>query len=55
LGRMLIRLFKENGIPLVNVVRREEQVQMLKEKHGAEYVLNSTDPDFESKLLELSE
>ena len=50
----MIKLFKENGIPLVNVVRREEQVQMLKTEYGADYVLNSESPTFDKDLYELS-
>lgn len=41
LGRMIIKYFRENGVQLVNVVRREDQVEMLKKEYGAEYVLNS--------------
>jgi len=44
---MLIKVFKEANIPLINVVRREEQIELLKKDHGAEYVLNSTDEDFD--------
>ena len=53
LGRMVIKLFKENRIPLINVVRRAEQVEMLQKEYGAEYVLNSSDQDFDEKLYEL--
>ena len=35
-------------------MRREEQVELLKKEYNAEYVLNQTDEDFESKLEELS-
>jgi len=38
---MLIRVFKKAGIPLINVVRREEQIELLKKEYGADYVLNS--------------
>jgi NADPH:quinone reductase-like Zn-dependent oxidoreductase len=51
LGRMIIQLGKQKGIPVISVVRREEQVEMLKSA-GAEYVVNSSDPDFELKLKE---
>jgi len=53
LGRMIIQLGKQKGIPVISVVRREEQVEMLKSV-GAEYVVNSSDPDFELKLKELA-
>ena len=53
LGRMVIRFGKQKGIPVISVVRREEQVEMLKSA-GAEYIVNSSDPDFETKLKELA-
>jgi NADPH:quinone reductase-like Zn-dependent oxidoreductase len=52
---MMIRLFKENKIPCINVVRREEQVKLLKEEYGCEHVLNSKDEKFEETLFNLSE
>lgn len=55
LGRMLIRYFKQKGIKLINIVRREEYVEKLLKEEGADYVLNSTAPDFEAKLKELAE
>lgn len=33
LGRMLIKLCQRDKIPLINIVRREEQVSMLKEQY----------------------
>ncbi|KAF0236285.1 MAG: hypothetical protein FD181_2856 [Prolixibacteraceae bacterium] len=54
LGRMVIRIGKQKGIPVISIVRRNEQVDMLKPE-GAEYILNSSDPDFELKLKELSQ
>jgi NADP-dependent 3-hydroxy acid dehydrogenase YdfG len=30
LGRMMNRLFNSEGIPIINVVRREEQIDLLK-------------------------
>jgi NADPH:quinone reductase len=49
LGQMLNRLCIEDGIELVNVVRREEQVAQLKEI-GAERVVDSSAPDFRAQL-----
>ena len=49
LGQMLNRLCLKDGIPLVNIVRSEAQTALLREQ-GAQYVLDSTDPDYESKL-----
>jgi NADPH:quinone reductase-like Zn-dependent oxidoreductase len=52
LGRMIWRLAKRFSIPVINVVRRGEQVELLRSM-GAEYVLNSGDPDFDKNLSEL--
>lgn len=53
LGRMLNRLFNEENIPIINVVRREEQMELLK-KEGAKYILNSETPNFEEDLKRLA-
>ena len=50
LGQMLVKACKADGIPLVNIVRREEQVNLLK-SIGAEYVCNSSSPDFKKELV----
>lgn len=34
LGKMIIRQCKKKGITLINVVRKEEQVNILKEEYG---------------------
>lgn len=49
LGRMLLYLAGRAKFPLVCVVRREEQAQLLKSA-GAELVLNSADVDFVEQL-----
>ncbi len=49
LGRMLLRIAGQTSFPIVSVVRRAEQVQLLK-SIGAERVLNSTDADFVERL-----
>jgi NADPH2:quinone reductase len=49
LGRMLVRLCKEEAIPLVNVVRSPEQVELLR-KAGAEYVCDSSGHAFDEEL-----
>jgi NADPH:quinone reductase-like Zn-dependent oxidoreductase len=46
---MLLRICQEDGIPLVNVARREAQARMLRAE-GAEHVCNSSDPDFAEQL-----
>ena len=52
LGRMISRLARKFSIPVINVVRRAEQVELLR-GIGAEHVLNSSDPDFDANLREL--
>ncbi len=54
IGRMLIRYFKQKGIKLINIVRKEEYIEELKAE-GADYVLNSEAPGFEERLKELAE
>lgn len=49
LGQMLIRLCKADNVPLVNVVRRPEQVALLKSL-GADYVVDSSSPTFMDDL-----
>jgi NADPH:quinone reductase-like Zn-dependent oxidoreductase len=51
LGRMVIRLAASRGVEVVNVVRRREQVEMLKSE-GAREVLNSGEEDFDERLAE---
>ena len=45
LGQMLVRICKEDGIPLVNIVRKQEQVELLKAL-GAQYVCNMSEASF---------
>lgn len=49
LGQMLVKACKEDGVPLVNVVRREEHVDLLRSL-GAEHVCNSSAPTFREDL-----
>jgi NADPH:quinone reductase-like Zn-dependent oxidoreductase len=51
LGQMLVRICSADGIGLVNIVRRPEQVQMLRDL-GAVHVLDSSQPDFAGQLTE---
>jgi NADPH:quinone reductase len=53
LGRMLIDLCKANNIPLINIVRRTEQVDILKNA-GAEHVISTADMEWEKQLEDLS-
>ncbi|TCD02283.1 NADH oxidase [Erythrobacteraceae bacterium CFH 75059] len=49
LGRMLNRICQEDGLALVNIVRSDSQVELLREA-GAEHVVNSSDEDFPARL-----
>lgn len=49
----MIKLYQDNNIPCINIVRRQEQVDMLKKDYGAKYVLNSTDQKFDVELKQL--
>jgi hypothetical protein len=51
LGQMLNRICQEDCIPLVNVVRKPEQVALLHDM-GAQYALDSSQPDFDAKLID---
>lgn len=53
LGKMLFELCLAKGLPLINIVRREEQVKQLKQM-GAKYVLNSEEANFEIRLRDLA-
>jgi len=53
LGRMLIKLMKEAGIPMINVVRKDSQIELLTKEYGADYVLNSESPTFDKDLEDL--
>jgi NADPH:quinone reductase len=51
LGQMLVKLCQQDGIPLVNIVRKPEQEELLRSL-GATHVLNSTSPSFATDLVE---
>jgi len=51
LGQMLVKVCAKDGIPLVNVVRRPEQADLLKSL-GAKHVLTSGTPSFIDELTE---
>ncbi len=50
LGKMLVRLCKDESIPLINIVRSFEQVEILK-KLGADFVYNMNDSLFMDDLI----
>lgn len=49
LGRMLLALSLRRKVPMVHVVRRPEEVEVL-QKLGAGHVLSSEEPEFEERL-----
>jgi D-arabinose 1-dehydrogenase-like Zn-dependent alcohol dehydrogenase len=49
LGRMLLRVCQQDGLTLIAVVRRAEQVAVLSAL-GVDHVCNSADPDFARQL-----
>jgi NADPH2:quinone reductase len=50
LGQMLVKICKDDSVPLVNIVRKDEQVEILKNL-GAEYVCNTSEPNFMEDLV----
>ena len=51
LGQMLVKLCAADGVPLVNIVRKEEHAERLR-AIGAKPVCNSSAPDFKKTLVE---
>ncbi len=54
LGKMIIRLALQYKMPLINIVRRPQQVDLLKSL-GAQYVLNSEDNGFFEEFKALAQ
>lgn len=52
LGAMIRRRAKEKGVKIINIVRRDAQVEALKAE-GARYVLNEAAPNFDAELAAL--
>ena len=50
LGQMLVKICKDDGVPLINVVRKPEQVETLK-KLGAEYICDTSADSFMGDLV----
>ena len=50
LGQMLVKICKDDDVPLVNIVRKPEQAALLKDL-GAEYVCDTSDPAFMDSLI----
>ncbi len=53
LGKMIIRLGHRYQVPVINIVRRQEQVDLLRSL-GARFVLQSNDPNFYVQLRDLT-
>ena len=53
LGQMLVKICLADDIPLINIVRKSEQVELFK-SHGAKYICNSSDDNFKETLVESS-
>ncbi len=51
LGQMVARLARQKNLEVMNIVHRPEQIPLL-QKEGHLYILNSAEPDFESRLSE---
>lgn len=51
LGQMLVKICAKDGIPLVNIVRSDAQVEILK-GIGAQHVVNSGADDFMDRLVD---
>ena len=51
LGQMLVKLCNKDSVELVNIVRKQEQVDLLK-SIGAKWVCNMTSPTFMNDLIE---
>jgi threonine dehydrogenase-like Zn-dependent dehydrogenase len=51
LGQMLVKLCAKDGVPLVNVVRKAEQEDLLRGL-GATHVCNTSSPSFATDLVE---
>jgi len=51
LGQMLAKVCLQDGVGLVNIVRKEDQVKILKDL-GCRYVLNSSSDSFTSELTD---
>lgn len=51
LGQMLVKACRADGVPLVNIVRKAEQEEILRGL-GAVHICNSSSPSFEADLVE---
>lgn len=51
LGQMLVKICLADDIPLINIVRKQEHVDLLKNL-GAKFICNTSDNDFTSNLID---
>jgi NADPH:quinone reductase-like Zn-dependent oxidoreductase len=51
LGQMLVRICQADGVPLVNIVRSETQVDILRAA-GATWIIDSSKEDFDARLTD---
>lgn len=49
IGKMVLKLFQEKGITVINIVRRQEQAAQLEEL-GANHILNSSSETYKEEL-----
>ncbi len=58
MGRMMNHLLKEKHVPVINIVRKEEQIKILHDKFGTPedgiHVLNSESDTFAADLKKLA-
>jgi threonine dehydrogenase-like Zn-dependent dehydrogenase len=54
LGQMLVKICQNDGVPLVNIVRKPDQEELLRSL-GATHVCNSASPSFGTDLVEALE
>lgn len=52
LGRMLNKYCQKENIPLLNIVRRQEQVKILQDE-GAKYIINTSDENWLDQYKEV--
>ncbi|MFN3912062.1 zinc-binding dehydrogenase [Hyphomonas sp.] len=50
LGQMLVKICQKDNVPLVNIVRKQEQADLLRGL-GAKYIVDSTSPTFMEDLI----
>ena len=52
LGQLMNSMCVDSGYPLVNIVRRDEQVELLKSL-GAKYIINTSDSNFRDQMKKM--